>query len=58
MEGERAAELRENYPEALCISATQKKGLEELAQGIIDRIDWTSSTEHPVLENIQEEMNG
>ena len=58
VEGERAAELRESYPEALCISATQKEGLEELAQGIIDRIDWTSSTEHPVLEDIQEEMNG
>lgn len=58
VEGERAAELRESYPEALCISATQKEGLEELAQSIIDRIDWTSSMEHPALEDIQEEMNG
>lgn len=50
VDSERAAALHEEYPEALCISATRKVGLEELAQNIINRIDWTSTADWTTAE--------
>lgn len=43
VDAESLASLRERYPQALCISARERIGLEELAQAIIDRIDWDST---------------
>ena len=45
---ERLLELQESYPEAIGISARERVGLEELAQAIIDRIDWTSEGQYSV----------
>ena len=51
---ERLLELQESYPEAIGISARERVGLEELAQAIIDRIDWTSEGQYSVaLQNSQ-----